>query len=103
MSEAMLLLGRIGKACQKMAALADALDWDLLVAEWPGVHADIARWRQIPLEQLTGEERAHAAEQIAELLEFQQKILARVVPWMEQARPLLDVFRKYPLGERLDS
>ena len=98
MNDATSLLDRIGEGYRKMAALADALDWDTLTAEWQGIHPDIVKLQHTPLDRLTGKERAQAAKQITELLELEQRISARIVPWMEQTRPLLEVFRKYPLG-----
>jgi hypothetical protein len=98
MSDATPLLDRIGEGYRKMAVLAEALDWDDLIAEWQGIHPEIVKLQKIPLDRLTGKERAQAAKQITELLELGERISARIVPWMEQTRPLLEVFRKYPLG-----
>jgi hypothetical protein len=94
---ALSLLDHIGESHQRMAALADVLDWDGLDAEWRSIHPKIVELQRIPLDQLTGKERTQAAKQIAGLLEFEKRISARVSPWMEQAQPLLEVFRKFPL------
>ena len=97
------LLDHIGASHQRMTALADVLDWDGLDAEWRRVHPKILELQQIPLDQLTGRERAQAAKQIASLLESEKRISARVGPWLEQARPLVDVFRKFPLRSEDDA
>ena len=98
MSEATRLLSQINEGYRKMAAFAEALDWDRLVNEWQNTHPDLTRLRQIPFEHLPAQEREQAAKQIAELLKLEQSISARALPWMEQVRPLLDVFQQYPLG-----
>jgi hypothetical protein len=91
------LLERIGEAHRRMAAMAEALDWDGIIGEWQGISPQIAELRQIPLDRLTGETRAQAVRRIAELVELEERISARITPWMDQARPLLEVFRKYPI------
>jgi hypothetical protein len=97
MNAALSLLDRIGESHRRMAALADALDWDGIVAEWQGIHPQIVELRRMALDRLTDREREQAARQIAELLEFEKRISARITPWMEQARPLVETFRKYPV------
>jgi hypothetical protein len=91
------LLERLGEAHRRMAIMAEALDWDGLVGEWQGLAPQIAELRRISLDRLTGETRARAVRQIAELVELEERISARIAPWMDQARPLLEVFRKYPI------
>jgi hypothetical protein len=100
---ALFLLDHIGESHQRMSALADVLDWDGLDAEWRRIHPRIVELQQIPLDQLTGKERAQAAKQIAGLLESEKRISARVGPWMEQVQPMLEVFRKFPLKSEDDS
>ncbi|MDR3220881.1 MAG: flagellar protein FliT [Candidatus Accumulibacter sp.] len=97
MSAALTLLGHIGKSHRRMAALAEGLDWEGVAGEWRSIYPEIAELRQIPLDRLTGAERAEVARRIAELLEFEKRISARITPWMEQVRPLLETFRKHPL------
>jgi hypothetical protein len=98
MDAALALLDRIGEAYRRMDAMAEALDWDGIIGEWQGAHPLLAELERIPLDRLTGGARAEAARRIAELIEFQERIAARVTPWMDQARPLLEVFRKYPIS-----
>ncbi|GHU07180.1 hypothetical protein FACS1894158_15110 [Betaproteobacteria bacterium] len=100
---ALILLEYIGESHQRMTALADVLDWDGLDAEWRRIHPKILELQQIPLDQLTGRERAQAARQIAGLLELEKRISARIGPWMEQVQPLLEVFRKFPLKSEDDA
>ncbi|MDR0577052.1 MAG: hypothetical protein LBI87_05855 [Candidatus Accumulibacter sp.] len=98
MNDDLALLGRIGEAHRRMAEMADALDWDGIVEEWESVYPAITELRQVSLDRMTGGERDQATRQIAELVELQKRISARITPWMEQVRPLLETFRKYPLG-----
>jgi hypothetical protein len=98
MNAALTLLERIGESHRRMAEMAEALDWDGLVEEWRSIQPAIVESQRIPLDRLTDEERAQAAERMAELLALEERISARITPWMEQARPLLEVFRKYPLS-----
>jgi hypothetical protein len=97
MDAALALLERIGESHRRMAALAEALDWDGLVAEWRGIHPRIAELKELPLDRLDGPERVRAARLITGLIEFEKGISARITPWMEQVQPLLETFRKYPL------
>jgi hypothetical protein len=97
MDAALSLIERIGESHRRMVALADALDWDGLVTEWRGILPRFIELRKLPLERLSVRERAQATKLIAELIEFEARISARITPWMEQARPLLETFRKYPL------
>jgi hypothetical protein len=98
MEAALALLDRVAEAHRRMDAMAEALDWDGIIGEWQDVYPRIAELRQLPLDRLTNESRAQAARRIAELIELQERISARITPWMEQARPLLEVFRKYPIS-----
>jgi hypothetical protein len=98
MNAALALLDRIGEGHRRMVGLADALDWDGVVGEWQGIYPHIVELRRITLDRLTDRERAQAVKQMTELLEFEKRISARITPWMEQAQPLLDIFRKYPLN-----
>jgi sugar phosphate isomerase/epimerase len=97
MDDTLALLERIGASHRRMTALAEALDWDALVTEWHGIHPEVVALRELPLDRLGDRERARAASLIAELIEFEKRIAARITPWMEQVRPLLETFRQYPL------
>lgn len=94
---ALALLERIGESHRRMVALADALDWDGLVGEWRSTQPEIARLQKMALDRLSGRERVQAAKRIAELLAFEEKISAQILPWREQVQPLLETFRKFPL------
>jgi hypothetical protein len=91
------LLERIAASHRRMAALAEALDWDGLVAEWRDIHPRIIELEGLPLDHLSERERAQAVKQMTGLIEFEKQISARIAPWMEQVRPMLETFRKYPL------
>jgi hypothetical protein len=97
MDAALALLERIGESHRRMADLADALDWDGLASEWHGVQPHIVELSELPLDRLDDRERSQAASLITGLIEFEERISARITPWMEQVRPLLETFRKYPL------
>jgi hypothetical protein len=97
MDAALALLERIGESHRRMVAMAEALDWDGLVAEWNDISPCIAELRKLPLDRLDDRERARATRLITELIEFEKRISARISPWMEQVLPLLETFRKYPL------
>jgi hypothetical protein len=99
MTAALTLIERIGESHGRMAALADALDWDGLVAEWRDISPHIVELRALPLDRLDDRERARAASLMTELIEFEKRISARITPWMEQVRPLLEIFRKHPLHD----
>jgi hypothetical protein len=97
MDAALALLEHIGESHRRMAALADALDWDGLSAEWRGIQPHIVELSELPLDRLDDRERTRAVSLMTELIEFEKRISARITPWMEQVRPLLEIFRKYPL------
>lgn len=97
MDAVLSLLERIGESHRRMAALAEALDWDGLVDEWRDIQPSITELSELPLDRLGDRERARASRLIAELIEFEKEISARITPWMEQVQPLLEIFRKYPL------
>ncbi|MDR0440383.1 MAG: hypothetical protein LBI59_05280 [Candidatus Accumulibacter sp.] len=98
MNAVLTLLDHIGEGYRRMVALANTLDWDGLAEEWQRIHPEIVELRRMTLlDHLNGQERTQAARQVAELLGFEERITARITPWMEQVRPLLAVFRKYPL------
>jgi hypothetical protein len=97
MAASLALLERIGESHRRMAALAEALDWEGLVAEWHDIHPNITELRELPLDRLDERERARAVSLITELIEFEKRISARITPWMEQVLPLLETFRKYPI------
>ncbi|MDR2452405.1 MAG: hypothetical protein LBE85_11715 [Candidatus Accumulibacter sp.] len=98
MEAALVLLDRVAEAHHRMDAMAEALDWDGIIGEWQEVYPRIVELRQLPLDRLGEVPRARAARRIAELIELQERISARITPWMEQAQPLLEVFRKYPVS-----
>ncbi|MDR0379912.1 MAG: hypothetical protein LBI62_08240 [Candidatus Accumulibacter sp.] len=98
MNAVLTLLDHIGESYRRMVALADALDWDGMAEEWWRIHPEVVQLQRMTLlDHLDGQERARAARQIAELLGFEERITARITPWMEQVQPLLEVFRKYPI------
>ncbi|MDR0440372.1 MAG: hypothetical protein LBI59_05225 [Candidatus Accumulibacter sp.] len=105
MSATLTLLDHIGESYRRMVTQADALDWDGLAEEWQRIHPKIVQLQRMTLfDHLGGQERTQAARQVAELLGFEERIKARITPWMEQVRPLLEVFRKYPIrGQKTEN
>ncbi|MDR1708696.1 MAG: hypothetical protein LBS70_03160 [Candidatus Accumulibacter sp.] len=97
MEDALALLDRIGESHRRMAAMADKLDWDNLAAEWQAIQPALAELRDLAIERRPPAERAEAAKRATELLALQKHITDRVAPWLDQARPLIEVFRKYPI------
>jgi hypothetical protein len=91
------LLDRIGESHRRMADLADELDWDSVVKEWQSIYPEIVELKRLSLDRLKGRERVRAARQITEMLEFEERISARIIPWMDQVQPLLKTFRQHPL------
>jgi len=97
MTPALTLLKDISESHERMARLSSELDWDGVVGEWRGSYPKILELKKIPLNKLTGAERAEASRLIAKLISFEEQVSGQVSPWMDQVRPLLETFRKYPL------
>jgi len=97
MTGALTLLKDIGKSHERMVDLAGKLDWNGVAKEWSEMTPKLMALKKLPLAQLSARERMEASEQLAKLIAFEEQISARITPWMEQVRPLLESFRKYPL------
>ncbi|MEI7431780.1 MAG: flagellar protein FliT [Betaproteobacteria bacterium] len=93
----MTLLQKLNDSHQNMLRMADALDWDGLEKSWQDAEVAFAALMKIPLNQLTGNERSEVRKLIENLLELQKLISGQVKPWLEQVRPLLESFERYPL------
>jgi len=91
------LLKDIGDSHERMAKLSSELDWDGVVGEWKNSYPKILELKKIPLNKLTGAERTEASRLIARLIAFEEQVSGQVSPWMDQVRPLLETFRKYPI------
>ncbi len=98
MSATLTLLRDLDKLYRAMVKSAEALDWDELERSWTSAESNFARLKQSPLAtSLEFSERREARELIESLLARQQQINDRVRPWMDQVRPLLDSFDRFPL------
>ncbi len=97
MTDTLTLLRNIGRSHERMAQLAEKLDWQGVNAEWANASPMLLELKKTPLEKLPSQERTEAARLIRKLLALEEQVSARAAPWLDQARPLLESFRKYPL------
>lgn len=97
MTTPVTLLKDIGESHERMVELSSELDWDGLVGEWRSSYPKILELKKTPLNRLTGAERAEASRLIAKLIALEEQVSGRISPWMDQVRPLLETFRKYPI------
>ena len=92
------LLRDLDKRHKAMVDLANDLDWDGLDREWHAAEIHFAAlMKKPPLAELTGSDYVEAQKLIGSLLAQQKLITDKVRPWMEQVRPMLDSFDRYPL------
>jgi hypothetical protein len=80
-----------------MAQMANALDWDGVGSAWEGAEVRLALLRKIPLTELKGNERLEARHLIGNVLRLQNLISEQAKPWMDEVRPLLESFDRFPL------
>lgn len=81
-----------------MVGMANALDWDGLNQTWQATEINIATLTKLKLlSALAPNEIPEARKLLGNLLAQQKFISERVKPWMEQVRPLLDSFNRFPL------
>jgi hypothetical protein len=98
MPTSLTLLRELATRHETMVSLANALDWDALDREWHAAESHFAvLMKRPPLAELTGSDYAEAQQLIGRLLAQQKLITEKVRPWMEQVRPMLDSFDRYPL------
>ena len=97
MSAPVLLLRELNECHENMARMADVLDWDSIGLLWQGAETSFAALMKIPLAELTGNERIEARQLIENLLKLQKLVSEQAKPWMDQVRPLLESFDRYPL------
>ena len=96
MSRAITLLEELCAIHQQMAKDAEQLDWDKIHQGEGAIEKNLAELKTIELAGLPEEEREKIIRLIEETLALQNKISGRVLPWMEQVKPLLDSFYKKP-------
>ncbi|SDI04091.1 hypothetical protein [Propionivibrio dicarboxylicus] len=97
MTTARALLEELETSHERMASLADQLDWDGVTQMWPDTARKFADLKRITLPALPQAERDAAFQSLHRVLTLQNRMLDRILPWMEQARPLLQSFKTHPL------
>ena len=97
MAAPLVLLREINTCHENMLLMAKALDWDGVSKEWQGTESNFFTLMKTSLTELRGNDRAEARQLIENLLKLQKLISAQAKPWMDQVRPLLDSFDRYPL------
>lgn len=81
-----------------MVLLAEKLDWEAVNQEWGEIHPQLVELKDISFTSLTASERSIAFRLIEKLIRQEECITERIVPWMEQVRPLLESFKNFPLN-----
>lgn len=102
MSPAIDLLQKICSSYERMLQMAELLQWDEITTEWNITEKLLTSLTKTHLTALAGADRVKAADLIEKILALQEKITARIKPWQEQVRPLLDSFKRYPLKIKLE-
>jgi hypothetical protein len=97
MTVALALLRELHSDHENMAQMASVLDWDGIGKAWEGVEVKLASLKKIPLIELKGNERQEARDLIEKVLRLQKLISDQAKPWMDQVRPLLESFDRFPL------
>jgi hypothetical protein len=98
MPTSLALLRELDQRHKTMVRLANDLDWDGLDREWQAAESHFAElMKKPPPADLTGNDYAEAQQLMGSLLAQQKLITEKVRPWMEQVRPMLDRFDRYPL------
>ncbi len=103
MTPAIDLLQKIHSSYERMWQMAEGLKWDEITAEWDATEKLMVNLTKVHLTSLVGTDRVKAADLIEKILALQEKITARVKPWQEQVRPLLESFKRYPLKIKLEA
>ena len=97
MNPALSLLNELVNQHERMAVLADQLNWDALSVAWGTTEPSFLALRELHLSALSIPEGQEARQLIEQLLALQMRISERVKPWQEQVRPMLDSFSQHPL------
>jgi hypothetical protein len=80
-----------------MSGMSDTLDWEGLEKTWQAAEPCFLALAKTSLTSLSLGERSEARQLIENLLNLQKHISGQTLPWMDQVRPLLDSFERYPL------
>ncbi len=85
---------------EKMWQCAQNLEWDALNAHWQEAEPILATLESADFTKLPAKEAAQAALHIGKILELQREISTRSSEWMEDARPLIGIFTRFPLAAK---
>jgi hypothetical protein len=97
MTSALIHLRQLNAYHETMSRMSDALDWDGLEKTWHAAESSFSALVKTPVASLSVSERTEARQLIEKLLSLQKHISGKTIPWMDQVRPLLDSFERYPL------
>jgi hypothetical protein len=102
MTSALILLRQLNAHHETMSRMSDTLDWDGLEKTWQAAESSFSALLKTPLSDLPPSERTEARQLLENLLSLQKHISGQTLPWMDQVRPLLDSFERYPLTSDTD-
>lgn len=88
---------------QRLAERTEALDWDAVLSEWQTAERLFADLRPHSIATLPAKPQAEARALMEEILATQRAMAARIGPWMEQVRPMLDAFARTSASSTTDS
>jgi hypothetical protein len=97
MASALHLLRMAEEHHRRMVSLAEQLDWDGVNREWEGIYPALLELQKMSLNELPASEGGEVRHLIEGLLDCQKQLSSKIIPWMEQVRPLLQSFKEYPL------
>lgn len=97
MTAALTLLRELNNDHQNMAQMAIILDWDGVSSVWETAETRLSLLRKMSLTELQGNDRLEARQLIENVLKLQDLISEQAKPWMDQVRPLLESFDRFPL------
>jgi hypothetical protein len=97
MTSALIHLRQLNAYHETMSRMSDALDWDGLEKTWHAAEASFSALLKTPLSGLPLSERTEARQLLENLLSLQKHISGKTLPWMDQVKPLLESFERYPL------
>ena len=98
MGRAIELLNAIRAGHERMVAATVRLDWAMLDDEWQAMSGQFLELERMLPDRLAQNERGEARHLIEQILTLQGSVSTHAEPWMEQVKPLLEVFAKYPVG-----
>lgn len=85
---------------QRLARQSEKQDWDAVLIEWKNAEELFFKLQKHSLTRLTKAHQIEARVLIEELLATERIIMARIGPWMEQVKPMLEAFSRTSMLER---